>query len=188
MHCVVREIDSTPYPHTHPTSTVHEYSPDQNCPIRAAIIASTSLQRKLLEFISDLSDVFAGLARAGEDPFPLRAGSHLKSTNPLLEFVKAVTHVLALDGTLCEDVASLRRMLLREIKVREFDDDAHFSDPCLSYVLPDVICSYCQTCRDVDLLRDEALTAPLVDGASSTARWKCPICKDRMDVEEIENR
>lgn len=183
-------LETNPNPHTHPITTITTTianNPLTKTAQSATIIAFTSLQKKLLEFISELGDVFAGLA-AGEDPFPQRAGSHLKSTNPLLEFVKAVTHVLSLDGTLGEDVASLRRMLLREIKVREFDDDAHFKDPCLSYVLPDVICSYCQTCRDIDLLRDEALTAPLADGASASARWKCPICKDRMDVEEIENR
>lgn len=34
-----------------------------------------------------------------------------------------------------------------QLKVREFSPDSVFQDPCLSYVLRDVICSYCSTCR-----------------------------------------
>jgi hypothetical protein len=31
--------------------------------------------------------------------------------------------------------------------VREFSAESVFQDPCLSYTLRDVICSYCSTCR-----------------------------------------
>ena len=36
---------------------------------------------------------------------------------------------------------------LSQLRVREFSVDSVFQDPCLSYTLRDVICSYCSTCR-----------------------------------------
>ena len=75
------------------------------------------------------------------------AGSHLRLTSPALEFVKATTHVMGLDPQLTHEVAGLRRLLLTQLKVREFSADSVFVDPCLSYTLRDVICSYCSTCR-----------------------------------------
>ena len=68
-------------------------------------------------------------------------------TSPALEFVKATMHVLALDSSLEEEVSALRRMLLSHLRVKEFDDASQFRDPCLSYVLSDVICNYCSLCR-----------------------------------------
>ena len=34
-----------------------------------------------------------------------------------------------------------------QLCVREFSTDSEFRDPALSYILRDVICSYCSTCR-----------------------------------------
>lgn len=42
-------------------------------------------------------------------------GSHLQLTSPALEFVKAATHVMALDPLLAQEVASLRRLLLTQV-------------------------------------------------------------------------
>lgn len=49
--------------------------------------------------------------------FPLRAGSHLRMTNPALEFVKAVCHVLALDAAAEPQVQLLKKHLLRLVQV-----------------------------------------------------------------------
>lgn len=43
--------------------------------------------------------------------------------------------------------------LVLQLKVREFSAESVFQDPCLSYTLRDVICSYCSTCRYVRLSR-----------------------------------
>jgi hypothetical protein len=40
-----------------------------------------------------------------------------------------------------------RSVFISQLKVREFSADSVFQDPCLSYTLRDVICSYCSTCR-----------------------------------------
>ena len=39
-------------------------------------------------------------------------------------------------------------------QVREFSAESAFHDPCLTYVLHDVMCSNCNATRDVDLARD----------------------------------
>lgn len=119
----------------------------------------------------------------GHDVFPQRAGSHLHMDNPALEFVKAVCHVLALDPSLSQEVASLRRLLLAQLRVREFSATSEYKDPSLSYILRDVICSYCSTCRDVDLLRDPSVTQP-----DPTQRWLCTHCLNALDQQEIEHR
>ena len=48
----------------------------------------------------------------------------------------------------------MKRDLLKLIGMGEFSDDAQFRDPCLSYVLPEVICKHCNHIRDLDLCRD----------------------------------
>ena len=44
------------------------------------------------------------------------SGSHLQLESPALEFVNAVTHVMGLDSGLTNEVASLKRLLLTQVK------------------------------------------------------------------------
>ncbi|XP_048254478.1 DNA polymerase epsilon catalytic subunit A-like isoform X1 [Haliotis rufescens] len=113
--------------------------------------------------------------------FPQLPGSHLPLNNPSLEFVKAVCKVLALDTNVTIQVTKLKRDLLKLIGVGEFSPAAQFADPCLSYVLPEVICKSCNHIRDLDLCRDPYLSQ---DGAGSV--WSCVQCRAEYDVEEIE--
>ena len=143
-------------------------------------IITTKLQTEMLNHIAQLSDTFQQ-----ESPlvFPKRAGSHLQLTAPALEYTKMVTHILSLDLSLNDEISSLRRALLRELKVREFSEDSDYVDPCLSHILPDVICSYCQACRDIDLLRDISVTSNNIED-----RWKCNECHHAYNKDEIELR
>ena len=75
-------------------------------------------------------------------------------TNPALEFAKAVCHVLSLDPAAESQVQTLRKHLLRLVQVREFSAEVQWKDPCMTFVLPDVMCSNCNYCRDLDLARD----------------------------------
>ncbi|CAI7838422.1 unnamed protein product, partial [Closterium sp. NIES-53] len=79
-----------------------------------------------------------------------------------------------------EECRVLRRQLLRVLRVREFAPEAIFRDPCRSFVLPGVICSYCNDCRDLDLCRDQLLQA---------GEWRCavPHCQHPYDLLWIEN-
>lgn len=73
----------------------------------------------------------------------------------------------------------VRRQLLRIVRVKEFSDEAQFVDPCRSVVLPNVICRFCNDCRDLDLCRDPLLLK---------RQWVCavPHCHRPYDKYWIE--
>lgn len=73
------------------------------------------LTTKMLEIVDELQLQFNHETRHGS-AFPIRAGSHLPLTSPALEFVKASTHVMGLDPQLALEVASLRRLLLTQVR------------------------------------------------------------------------
>ncbi|XP_065055976.1 DNA polymerase epsilon catalytic subunit A-like isoform X2 [Rhopilema esculentum] len=115
--------------------------------------------------------------------FPVLAGSYLPLKNPALEFVKYVCQVLSLDVNVKSQVTKLRRDLLKLIGVGEFSEDAFFKDPCLSFVVPEVICEYCNSCRDLDLCRDAFITPPR---GSIPAKIECPDCRNNYSMFVIE--
>ncbi|CAM9091188.1 unnamed protein product, partial [Phaeothamnion confervicola] len=117
----------------------------------------------------------------GPDAFPRLAGSWREMTNPALEFVKSLCHVMALDASVSDDVERLRKQALLELGVRPFSSDAEFVDPCLSFTLPDVICAHCNLCRGIDLCRDPAVTC-----ADPAERWRCVQCGHRYDLRAVE--
>ncbi|KAI5066379.1 hypothetical protein GOP47_0019003 [Adiantum capillus-veneris] len=124
----------------------------------------------------DDSDMEAGLAR----DFPKLAGSHLHMGDPALEFIKHVHAVFSLDQRVQYEALVMKRNLLKLVRVKEFSPEAQFHDPCLSFTLPNVICSYCNDCRDLDICRDAALLE---------RDWRCsvPQCGQPYDKEWIEN-
>eukprot|EP00794_Sanderia_malayensis_P002850 gene2850-3296_t len=115
--------------------------------------------------------------------FPILAGSYLVLKNPALEFVKYVCKVLSLDMNIESQVNKLRRDLLRLISVGEFSEEASFKDPCLSFIVPEVICEYCNSCRDLDLCRDPFIIAPKGDSGASI---ECPDCRNKYSMAFIE--
>ena len=144
-------------------------------------LVTTDFSDMLFQSVDLIEKHFASLPRGGADEFPNLVGSHLKMLSPALEFIKGVTHVLALDTSLVNEVASLKRALLSRVKTREFSSESDFADPCLSYVLRDVICASCNTCKNLDLLRDTST-------GSEENRWRCEHCRSMLDEDEIENR
>ena len=145
------------------------------------------ITKKTLEVCDELALVYGTGTDSGKH-FPRRAGSHLQLKNPALEFAKAITHVFALDGSLEAEVQALRRNLLTKLEIREFDPISEFQDPSLSYVLRDVICSFCSKCRDIDLLRDHGVAA--AEAVSDKRTWEmvCPQCFSSVDLELLEGR
>lgn len=99
-----------------------------------------------------------------------------------VDFVNVTCEVLALDESISEEVSSLKRTLLAHLKVREYSEEARYKDSTSSYILRDVICSFCSSYRDIDLLRDENVTGEL------DSRWLCHHCDNHLDTIEIENR
>ncbi|KAM3201238.1 DNA polymerase epsilon catalytic subunit A [Capsicum annuum] len=106
--------------------------------------------------------------------------SHVEKGDPALEFIKHVCAVLALDKNVQHEVLIMRRNLLKLVRVREFAPEAEFRSLSVSYTLPNVICSYCNDCRDLDLCRDRALISH---------EWRCavPQCGQPYDREAMEN-
>lgn len=51
-------------------------------------------------------------------------------------------------------MCKLRRDLLKLLNISEFSPEAEWHDPCVSYVLPEVICRACNHCRNIDLCKD----------------------------------
>ncbi|KYQ91238.1 putative DNA polymerase epsilon subunit A [Tieghemostelium lacteum] len=98
--------------------------------------------------------------------FPVLPGSHLNFTNPALEFIKFTCHVLSIDKQIQSDIQRLRKNLMTFIQIREFSDDAKFKDPCMTYTLPDVICTFCHACRDLDLLRPSVHVVSLLNSTN----------------------
>lgn len=68
---------------------------------------------------------------------------------PAVAFAKMVLEVLSLDRRAGEQVEGLRKVLFRLLHVKESSAASQFRDPCLAFVLKDVICSYCNDCRHV---------------------------------------
>eukprot|EP01018_Ginkgo_biloba_P017404 Gb_06608 [translate_table: standard] len=136
--------------------------------------------RDILRHITAKGRKDAAAEEAVSHEFPKLAGSHLPMGDAALEFIKHVCAVLALDQRVQHDVLVMRKNLLKLVHVKEFSPEAEFRDPCLSFTLSNVICSYCNDCRDLDLCRDAALLE---------RDWRCAVaqCGQPYNKEWIEN-
>ncbi|KAL6048727.1 DNA polymerase epsilon catalytic subunit [Balamuthia mandrillaris] len=127
-----------------------------------------------------------------------------ENSNPALEFIKYVCQAMSVDKSLQREVFTLRSALMKLVNVRPFDPVAQFKDPCQSFVLPDVICSFCSACRDMDLLRDPDLFSSSSSAPSASSfneeeeeendsdrgrkedGWRCRQCHHSLDKQQIE--
>ncbi len=100
-----------------------------------------------------------------------------------LNFVKTLYQILSLDATVEVQAENLRMQALASLGVRAFASEAQFVDSHQTLILPDVICSFCNLCSDLDLCRDPSITS-----ADPEDRWLCPRCGTRHDVPELERR
>jgi DNA polymerase elongation subunit (family B)/Zn-finger nucleic acid-binding protein len=121
--------------------------------------------------------------------FPERPGKHLDYRVPALEMAKSVCFILSLDSAASEEAAKLRKSVLRMLGVADFSPEAVWRDPCLTYVLPDVVCSHCNAIRDLDVCRDPFIRSPTEDERKAGVRaglWFCPRCSHDYDRGELE--
>ncbi|OAD60585.1 DNA polymerase epsilon catalytic subunit A [Eufriesea mexicana] len=108
-------------------------------------------------------------------------GKDSKKINPALELIKAVCKVLSLDKEVESEVYHLQTNMLRLIKIGSFSDLVEWKDPCISLILPEIICKACNHTRDIDLCKDNFCVME-----ENRYIWKCPLCKTTYDNEEIE--
>lgn len=140
--------------------------------------------------------------------FPVFAGSHLAMEHPALELVKFVAAVFQLEPSVEAPLGKMKRTLLKLLHVSEFADAAQFTNPSLSFVVPDVICLCCNLCRSVDLCRDPQLFKgassrregddadepiqtqddELGGGVAAASSWHCPRCFALYDKRAFERR
>lgn len=135
---------------------------------------------KLLKLLEWMQYELVGDERSGEEPanlFPVLPGSHLGLHLPALEFCKFVCHVMSLNTQVIDAVNVMRTSLLKFLGTRPFSAEAKFQNPCLTYVLPDVVCEYCNHTQDLDLCRDPRLLA---------GTWACSYCGHDSDTNAIE--
>ncbi|EIW75641.1 DUF1744-domain-containing protein [Coniophora puteana RWD-64-598 SS2] len=146
------------------------------------------LQRKLLSTVGKIQDRIRDAATDEElheqFRFPVRPGSYLALSNPVLEFVKFACAVFGLARDYSVEVGLLKRSLLDLAGVREFAAEAVFRNPCEPLKLSNVPCRHCDQLRDFDFCRDEEL-AP-APGGSVTVRWTCGTCGGEFDRMAIE--
>ncbi|KAL3214747.1 hypothetical protein MRX96_034723 [Rhipicephalus microplus] len=145
-------------------------------------LVTGELAQKLFSITQKIQHKLSSNLLDGEEVFPVIPGSHLKPTSPALEFVKAICKVLSLDVNITEETTKLRRDLLKLIGVGEFSEEGTWKDPCLSFVLTEVICKTCNNCRDLDLCKDPFQGRD----NNETPRWYCSVCESPYDTADIE--
>lgn len=145
--------------------------------------------RKLLAITPEIQKTLSGVIETDEErlnlSFPQLPGSHLNLNNPALELVKYISHLFSLCKEVENEVRIMRRALLQLIGVKEFSPEAEFINPCQSFILPHIICTYCHFCRDMDLARDADLI-PESGASGQPAAWQCPQCNHEYDKSMIE--
>ncbi|RKP39877.1 DNA polymerase epsilon catalytic subunit A [Dimargaris cristalligena] len=167
-------------------------------PAFARKFISQTLTRKLLRLIPDIqarcstvprptpigSESTTPITRDPSAPsewsirFPILPGSYAQFTNPALEFVKSICAVLDLVAGAQRDVRILKRNSLDLLGVREFSTEAVFHNPSQTLKLHQVICEYCNYCRDLDFCRDLDLLP--------SRPWLCLGCRHEYDRTTVE--
>ncbi|KZC07383.1 PREDICTED: DNA polymerase epsilon catalytic subunit A [Dufourea novaeangliae] len=108
-------------------------------------------------------------------------GKESKKINPALELIKSVCKVLSLDKEINNEVYNLQNNMLRLVRIGSFSDAVEWKDPCVSLILPEIICKACNHTRDIDLCKDNFCVME-----DDRYLWKCPLCSMSYDNEEIE--
>ncbi|KAL6571839.1 hypothetical protein OROHE_002708 [Orobanche hederae] len=136
---------------------------------------------KLIKIVWDPSLHMKGRNKS-QSGHSISAGStqsmnNIHERDSALGFIKYVCAVLALDQKVQHEVLVMRRNLLKLVRIREFAPEAEFQNLYISLTPPNVVCSYCNDCRDLDLCRNMA------------QEWHCvvPQCGQPYDREMMEN-
>ncbi|TPX58573.1 DNA-directed DNA polymerase [Powellomyces hirtus] len=170
-----------------------------NSPLTAFLrdLVNTRVKQRLLRIVPDIVRKRDGNGDPNAYIFPSLPGSHLTMTNPALEFSKCISAVFGLHPGIEREVRVLKRDMLSLIGAREFSNEAKFMNPCEPFRLPQVICEFCNHCRDLDLTRDkDLLPRHLDDGGEADSdgdvikgiAWSCPACQTEYDKQAIEQR
>jgi DNA polymerase epsilon subunit 1 len=166
-------------------------------PITGAIGLSEQVvqfKRKMISkhFAAYLTRAVGEIQKDGPDENmmpPLLLNEQSMFVNPALEFIKNVVTVLELDPDVENEVHGLKRSLLAQVGVAEYAKAATWSNPCPTYILPDVFCSDCHESRDVNLCYIPP--RPMMhdnEAATIEKQWVCEDCGTPYNASTIEGR
>jgi DNA polymerase epsilon subunit 1 len=141
------------------------------------------LKRKLFQNVHDIqrkkADDQSEIPFEQQYEFPVLPGTEISRKDPTLEFIKTITMILGLDNSLENETRLLKRDLLRLMDITEFSKIAIFTNPIEKFILPQVICEYCNYCCDLDLTKKS-----MVD--ESAGFLHCQGCMMMYNRDEIE--
>lgn len=167
--------------------TKANHDDDENSPFLSPQEQLVSYKKKMISkhFAHYLTRVVGELVieEGGGQSFPQLPGSHLRLTNPALEFVKNVLVILDLDPDVKQEVIYLKKSLFAQIGVQEYSAATKWENPAAAFVLPDVYCMECHECYDVDLC-----ATPPDDEESTLKQWLCGGCSSPYDADQMERR
>lgn len=147
-----------------------------------------AFKRKLISkhFAAYLTRAVGEIMRDGPDEelLPPVISDRSRQLNPALEFIKNVIAVLELDSDIESEVHVLKRSLLAQVGVAEYSQAALWSNPCPTFILPDVFCLECHESRDVNL----CYVPPKQPEEAIEKRWSCEDCGTPYSVHVIEGR
>ncbi|KAI7734906.1 hypothetical protein M8C21_021709 [Ambrosia artemisiifolia] len=152
---------------------------DDSCTPSITAAAAETIQSGITEHLrKQIESYFTDKLLKLVSAIVLRMGEKGKSY--ALELIKHVCAVLELDQNVQPEIQIMKRNLLKLVHVREFAPEAQFQKCSISFTLPNMICSYCNDCRDIDLREDSALLSQ---------EWRCsvPQCGQSYDREMMEN-
>lgn len=172
-----------PLPQNTPSQIPDVQEKDSSSVDNAKYIVSHTMTQRLLRIVNEIQEEWKVQSDPEEWIFPQLPGSHLDLSNPTLEYIKAVTRVLALHKEATLEAQICKRNLLDLIGIREFAPAAEWRNPCLSFRLPWVICHFCNDDRTLDLCRDADLIA-----SAPQKEWHCLRCHTLYDRASIELR
>jgi DNA polymerase epsilon subunit 1 len=131
------------------------------------------------EMSQQLFDILESLKRSEGLEFPVKVGAQFLSQYPPLEFIKIVTHILALEADILPEVLTLQKNLFKLVGFSNFSGESVFVEPCAALVIPEIICKKCVYTRDIDFCKD-----PMI----SNGIWKCSLCNGELDRREFERK
>ncbi|KAF8066745.1 hypothetical protein FPV67DRAFT_1496266 [Lyophyllum atratum] len=145
------------------------------------------LTRRLLKVVGSAQDRYHDymMHADSEDDFqfPVKPGSYLHLTNPILELIKFACAAFALARDHQVEIGLLKRNLLDLINIKEFASEAIFRNPCEPVKLPNVPCRHCDALRDFDFCRDPELVPSNLE---VSPKWLCSNCGGEYDRMAIE--
>jgi len=156
------------------------YSTDGGLSIQLTKFKKTMIST---QFSSYLTRAVSDIMKEGIGPvLQLLPGSYLSPTSLVLEFMKSVLVVLALDSDVEHEVQVMKKSLFSQVGIQEYSIEAKWQNPCASFMLPDIFCTVCQESRGIDLC---ILPPP---NEEQIATWTCDECHTAYDSECIERR